>query len=221
MNCNFCGASFEESNNFCPNCGNNLKKPTQYLISSNPQQGTGLEQTQYQAVDFIVQRKILSIRPFYQIKDAKDNVFMEAKRTLFNFLFPHFTVKSPDGRPIGDIKSNLFRTNWKVTDAEGNLHAVIHMPYFTIIIKHFSIDTPNGRFKSGNSWFGYKFQCFDSQGKMSFEVDKKVLSLRETFKIQSFGTLSPFITTMSAICIDQRFYGKGITSEEHKLMDIV
>ena len=164
---------------------------------------------EYKPVDFTVQQKILALRPVYAIKDSSNNVFMEVKRNFFNPFFPHLYVKGPDGRPIGDIQGNLFRTKWKITDPQGNLHASIRMPFFSFFMKHFDMQTPTGNFKSGNSFFGLKFDCYDSQGKVAWVVDKKVFSIRDTFQIKSFGMLSPFVTTMSAICIDQRFFKSG------------
>lgn len=209
MNCNFCGSNVQEGTNFCPSCGNNLSQSTQYMnnnSNTNNQQLSTQNQVQHQAVDFTIQQQILAIRRTYKIKDVNDHEFMEARRPFFNFLQPHFNVTTPDGRPIGDIQGNFFRTTWKIKDAEGNVHAVIHFPLFSFIMKHFTIDTPNGTFQSGDSWFGYKFECFDSAGNMSFVVDKKVLSLHDTYKLQSSGELSPFVTTLSAIAIDERYH---------------
>lgn len=226
MNCTFCGSNVEEGTNFCPSCGNNLRETSQYMnknANNNNQQPSTQNQVQHQAVDFTVQQQFFTLRSTYHIKDGNDREFMSARRPFFNFLQPHFDVTTPDGRPIGDIQGNIFRTNWKIKDAEGNVHAVIHFPLFAFIMKHFTIDTPNGQFKSGDSWLGWKFECFDSAGNSSFVVDKKVLSLHDTFKIQSSGELSPFITTMSAIAIDERYHkgGSGILGGVGEIGNII
>ena len=206
MYCSFCGSQVDDSANFCEACGNNLKTQDHYLDKSQMQQESMNEYVQYKPVEFTVQQKLLALRPVYKVKDALDNPFMEVKRPFFNPFIPHLYVRYPDGRPIGHIQGNFFRTKWQITDAQGNLHATIHMPFWMIFRKHFTIDTYYGQFKSGDSIFAYKFDCYDSQGRITFLVDKKILSIRDSFKIKSFGILSPFITTMAAVCIDQRFH---------------
>ncbi len=207
MYCTFCGHQIDDSANFCEACGNNLKTSSQYLKKSQIQQESlRNDYVQYKPTEFTVQQKFLALRPVYRVKDVYENVFMEIKRPWFNPFFPQLYVKTPDGRQIGHIQGNFFRTKWEITDAEGNLHATIHMPFWMIFRKHFTIDTAYGQFRSGDSIFAYKFDCYDSQGNISFLVDKKILSIRDQFKIKSFGILSPFITTLAAVCIDQRFH---------------
>ena len=37
-------------------------------------------------------------------------------------------------------------------------------------------------------------------------VDKKIFSMRDSFKISSNGILGPFITTLAAVVIDMKFH---------------
>jgi len=204
--CTFCGTQVDDSAKFCQACGNNLQAPAQYLDKSAAQQQSMQDFVQYQPVEFTVQQKLLALRAVYRVKDAMENVFMEIKRPFFNPFFPQLDVKGPDGRYIGHIQGNFLRTEWKITDAEGHLHATIKMPFWMFFRKHFSIVTAQGEYRSGDSLFAYKWDCYDPQGRICFLVDKKILAIRDSFKIKSFGNLSPFITTLSAICIDQRFF---------------
>ena len=206
MFCNFCGSQVDDSAKFCPSCGNNFQAPAQYLDKSQAQQQSMQGNVQHQQVEFIVTQKALALRAVYNIKDANGREFMVARRNFFNPLFPHIFVQTPDGKPIGDIQGNLFRTEWKIKDPQGNVHATVRMPFIMFFRKHFDIETPNGLFKSGQSIMAYKFECYDSQGQISFLVDKKILSIRDNFKIISYGILSPFVTTLCAVCIDQRFF---------------
>ena len=208
MFCSFCGSQVNDSAYFCQACGNNLKASDQVVNKSAVQQQSTQNYVQYQHVEFVVQRKLLALRPVFTIKDAAGREFMEAKRSFINFLFPHIYVNSPDGKRIGDIKGNIFRSEWKITDAQGNLQATIHMPFLMFFNKHFTLDTSTGQYRSGDTFFAYNWICYNPQGQPSFEIDKKVLAIRDSFKIRSYGTLSPFITTMAAICIDMRFFPK-------------
>jgi uncharacterized protein YxjI len=206
--CTFCGQEAFEQANFCEACGNNLKSTSQYL-DKNAIRNESMQQefVQYKPVEFVVQQKLLALRPVYRVKDVNGQVFMEVKRPFFNPFIPYLYVKAPDGKPIGHIQGNLWRTEWKITDAEGRLHATLRFPFIMFFRKNFTVDTAYGQFRSGDSIFAYKFDCYDSQGRISFLVDKKILTIRDSFKIKSFGILSPFITTMAAVCIDQRLHG--------------
>ena len=210
MYCPLCGYNAGDAN-FCEACGNNLKTRAQqqqqdYSKAQIQQQSLQQNQQQFRAVEFVVEQKILSLRPVYKVKDMFGNVFMEIKRDWVNFFSPSLHVQAPDGRFIGRIQGNFFRTNWQLIDAQGVVQATIHFPLFMIFNKHFDIETPYGWYNSGNTFWAYKFECYDPQGQISYLVDKKILSIRDSFKIQSFGTLSPFITALSAVCIDMKFF---------------
>ena len=203
MQCNFCGSENEPDSNFCTSCGNNLKQEVLY---------TGKEQyqdpVQYQPMEFQVQQKLLALAATYKISDQSGREFMVAKKKIFTLFNTKIEVKSPEGVPIGRIQGNFFRTEWKLFDEHDQLHAVIEFPFFMFFTKSFRIHTGIGVFQSGNSVFGKRFDAYDPQGRLSFVVDKKLLSVRDSFKIQSDGLLSPFITCMAAVVIDSKFYRK-------------
>ena len=207
MYCTFCGNQVDDSANFCEACGNNLKVESQHFDKSTIQQQSMQENVQYKPTEFVVQQKLLALRPVYRVKDAFGRDFMEVKHTFFSIFNPHLDVYSTDGGQfIGSIQGNLWRSEWRITDGNGNVHEVIHMPFIMLFRKHFEIETNNGMFRSGDSFFAYNWSCYDSNGKVSFQIDKKILAIRDSFKIISYGILSPFITTMAAVCIDTRFF---------------
>lgn len=206
MFCSFCGNQIDDSAKFCSACGNNLTSSNQNFNKASIQQQSMQNFVQHQPVEFIVQQKLLALRPVYRIKDISGRDFMEVKRSFSSLFNPHLDVHTPDGQYMGCVQGNLFRTEWKIIDANNVVHAVIHIPFLMFFNKHFSLEANNGIFQSGNSFFAYNWSCYDSNGQVSFQIDKKILAIRDSFKIISYGTLSPFITTMAAICIDERFF---------------
>jgi uncharacterized protein YxjI len=197
--CHFCNLDNVEDSNFCVACGNNLKKQGHF---------TPVEAVQYQATEFQVEQKILALTATYKISDMNGRVFMEAKRTMTSPFSPKIVVKTPQGVPLGVIKGNIFKTSWKIIDAQGNVHAEVRFPFFMFISKTFKIWTEMGLFRSGRSIFEKKFEAFAPDGRLSFVVDKKILAIRDKFKIRSDGLLSPFVTCLAAVCIDQKFHSK-------------
>lgn len=209
MYCEFCGTKNEDNSQFCMNCGNNIQSKTE--IQQSGYVGTGAP-VKYSAVDFKVQQKFFALRPTYKISDGAGNEFMVVRRKFINFFRPHLFIERPDGTPLGYIQSNIWRTKWELRDAEGNLHATIVFPLIMFFRKNFHIETANGIYSSGQSIFAYKFDAYSPSGQFAFVVDKKIISIRDSFTIKSSGELSPFITCLAAVCIDQKFHSKGGSS---------
>lgn len=203
MFCEFCGTKNDDDSQFCMKCGNNIASKAEMQQSGFV--GTAAP-VKYNPVNFKVEQKIIAIRPTYKVSDANDQEFMVVKRPMLNFFRPVLHVERPDGTPLGYIQANLWRTQWAIHDAEGNLHATIFFPLIMFLRKNFQIHTANGIYNSGDSWFSYKFEAFSPSGHSAFLVDKKIFSLRDSFSIQSTGELSPFITCLAAVCIDQKFH---------------
>ncbi len=197
--CQFCKYDNTDDSNFCVACGNNLRKQDHFVKE---------EEVHYQPTEFQVEQKIIAIKPTYKISDMEGRVIMEAKRTLTSPFNPKIEVKRPDGLPLGLVKGNLFRTSWKIIDAEGNIHAVIKFPLIMFFGKTFKIQTQMGVFRSGRSLFEKKFDAYAPDGRLSFVVDKKIIAIRDKFKIISDGLLSPFVTCLAAVTIDQKFHSK-------------
>jgi uncharacterized protein YxjI len=155
-----------------------------------------------------VEQKIIAIKPTYKISDKEGREFMVAKRTLTSPFNPKIIVKTPDGYPLGEVRGNLFKTSWKIIDNQGIIHAEIKFPLIMFFSKTFTIETEIGTFTSGRSVFEKKFDAYAPDGRLSFVVDKKLIAIRDKFKIMSDGLLSPFVTCLAAVCIDQKFHKK-------------
>lgn len=219
MFCTFCGTKAEDSLNFCPACGNNLREETKTMsgggqttshsLQAQQQAQQQYQPVQFQPIEFKVKQKILAFRDTYKVYDAFENEFMIIRKEFFAWFRPALFVDNINKERIGTIQGNFWRTKFEIRDNEGQLHAVVRFPLFMLFRKHFDIETAEGIYRSGDSVFGYKFDAYDQNGGISFLVDKKILSIRDEFKIQSFGKLSPFITCLAAICIDQKFHDKG------------
>ena len=197
--CQFCNLDNTDDSNFCVACGNNLLKQGNFIPE---------EEVQYQPTEFLVEQKLIAIKPTYKISDAEGRPLMVAKRTLTSPFNPKIVVQTPDGHPLGVVRGNFFKTSWKIIDNEGNIHAVIKFPLLMFFGKTFKIETKIGVFTSGRSLFEKKFDAYAPDGRLSFVVDKKMIAIRDKFKIISDGLLSPFITCLAAVCIDQKFKQK-------------
>ncbi len=207
MYCDFCGTQVPEGAKFCPICGNNLQDAPLVSYKGQDHAETAAQTSiQYQPVEFKVQQKLLAFRPIYKVSDAQDREFMVAKRPFFIIFRPKVNVARPDGTPLGHIRGNFWRTKWQIIDNQGRIHATLKFPYIALFRKWFRLTTPTGTYESGKSFFNYKFEVYDAKGQICFEVNKKVISIRDSFKIISNGLLSPFVTCMAAVIIDQKYH---------------
>lgn len=204
MYCTFCGSENNDLDNFCQACGNNLKAGTT-VDETGYAGGGGVE---YQPVNFKVEQKFFALRPTYKISDATGQEFMVARKSWFSFFRPYLEIEDMQGKIIGTIQSNLWRTSWEIRDEHMNLHATITFPFIMFFRKNFQIHTANGIYNSGDSYFSYRFDAYAPSGQLAFTVNKKIFSIRDSFQIESFGGLSPFLTCLAAVCIDQKFHQK-------------
>ncbi len=221
MYCPYCGTENKETNQFCTSCGQPLKGgPSQQApenVSGTPAkpmpaypqfQQPSLQQGQYQRAEYIVEQKLLSMTQTYKIKDIMGNEIMIARRKMSSIFNPKIEITSPDGNNLGYIQGNFFKTQWDIFDNNNIKQATITFPFFMFLHKTFEIETNVGMFRSQDSVFGKKFDAYDPNGRLAFTVDKKILSVRDSFKIISNGQLGPFITCLAAVVIDMKFYTK-------------
>ncbi|MHA2168929.1 MAG: zinc-ribbon domain-containing protein [Candidatus Kariarchaeaceae archaeon] len=210
MYCPVCGEQNPDGSAFCSGCGNNLSEELHYVPKGQsfppPQQQ---QVVQFQPIDFTVQQKIFSFRATYKVSNANRHEFMVIRRNFINPFRPFLRVEGIDGRPMGHIQGNFWRTKWEIYDEHMNLHATIRFPFIMIFRKRFSIETADGIYNSGTSLFAYKFDAYAPDGQISFLVDKKIFTIRDQFQIKSFGNLNPYLCCLAAVTVDQRFHSKG------------
>ncbi len=203
MHCGNCGNENKEDSQFCQSCGQTLGSvPQQTSQGYQPQMA---QPNYFQPTEYQVQQKLLSMTQTYKIKDANGIEFMVARRKMTSIFNPKIEVKDMLGNDIGYVQGNFFRTRWEVYDSNENHHGTIEFPFFMFFTKSFTITTPIGMFRSGGSVFGKRFDAYAPDGRLSFVVDKKLFSIRDSFKVTSNDQLGPFLTCIAAVVIDQKF----------------
>jgi uncharacterized protein YxjI len=202
MFCSFCGHKNTPTSNFCMDCGNNLKQNQQSFKNKNEFS----EPVKYNKADFKVKQRLFAFTATYNVSDIKDQEVMTVKREFSSFFSPKLVATDTNGNLLGIVQGNFFKTKWEIFNDKQEVLGILHFPFFMFITKSFTLETPIGVFRSGNSVFAKRFDAYDPNGNLSFTVDKKIMSIRDTFLIQSNGLLNPLLTCLAAICIDQRFH---------------
>ena len=66
-----------------------------------------------------IHRKIVAVKPTYEIKDASDNLVGKIEKALLSFR-PKLSVKDNSGNKLLEIKGNLLRWDFNIVDMHGN-----------------------------------------------------------------------------------------------------
>lgn len=72
-----------------------------------------------------IHKKIISIKPTYDLKDAEENQLARLKKTFWSFIRPKFYLENPQGEKIMIAQGKFMGFNFTVTDPEGNLIGTI------------------------------------------------------------------------------------------------
>jgi uncharacterized protein YxjI len=74
---------------------------------------------------FTVNRKLVSIRASYIIKDAHGNMLGRTNRKIFTLFRPKLWLEDEDGKKLLEAKGNFLGRDFKITNSEGNLKAKV------------------------------------------------------------------------------------------------
>lgn len=202
--CENCGSENSPNSKFCQSCGGSIASDVSQL-STNGYKPQLAQAGVFRPTEYQVEQKLLSMTQTYKIKDQMGIEFMIARRKMSSIFNPKIEVKDIAGNDLGYIQGNFFKTQWNIFDVQERHHGTIEFPFFMWFTKSFTISTPIGVFRSGDSVFGKRFDAYAPDGRLAFVVDKKLISLRDSFKVSSNDQLGPFVTCLAAVVIDQKF----------------
>ena len=74
---------------------------------------------------FTVNRKLVSIRASYIIKDAHGNMLGRTNRKIFTLFRPKLWLEDEDGKKLLEAKGNFLGRDFKITNSEGNVKAKV------------------------------------------------------------------------------------------------
>jgi len=74
---------------------------------------------------FTVNRKLVSIRASYIIKDAHGNMLGRTNRKIFTLFRPQLWLEDEGGKKLLEAKGNFLGRDFKITNSEGNLKAKV------------------------------------------------------------------------------------------------
>ncbi|MHA1829755.1 MAG: LURP-one-related/scramblase family protein, partial [Candidatus Heimdallarchaeaceae archaeon] len=139
---------------------------------------------------FKVKQKIIALIPTFDIYDeATGNQVFKARKTFLS-LTPNIKIYNMQGVKVIEIKANFFFANkWKIYQ-DGKLIGTVKFPIFRLCGIKFDVELL-GNIYTAADILGWSFKAVDVNNRIGFTLDKKVFSLRDTYKITVYPPLEP------------------------------
>jgi uncharacterized protein YxjI len=74
---------------------------------------------------FTINKKLVSIRPSYMIKDATEDLLGRTKRKILTLFRPKLWLEDKDGKKLLEAQGNFLGKDFNIKDLKGNLKAKI------------------------------------------------------------------------------------------------
>jgi len=74
---------------------------------------------------FTVNKKLVSVRASYMIKDAQENTIGRTNRKILTLFRPKLWLESENGKKLLEAQGNFLGRDFKIKDSKGNLKAKI------------------------------------------------------------------------------------------------
>ena len=74
---------------------------------------------------FTVNKKLVSIRASYMLKDAHENMLGRTNRKILTFFRPKLWLEDEDGKKLLEAQGNFLGRDFKIKDSKGNLKAKV------------------------------------------------------------------------------------------------
>jgi len=158
-----------------------------------------------------VVQKLISMRPVFEIYDETTGEKLGIiRQTWLSFLRSTLHFEDMSGRRILTAKGGFFDKTFYLLDESGQKIAKLTRPWIAFR-KNFTIHYRDEIVKAQAGFLPWGFEAISSSGLFAFRLDKKILALRDTFRI-SVGTsyMDWLHAVASAVVVDRVFFkGKG------------
>jgi len=74
---------------------------------------------------FTVNKKLVSVRASYMLKDAQENILGRTNRKILTLFRPKLWLEDEDGKKLLEAQGNFFGRDFKIKDSKGNLKAKV------------------------------------------------------------------------------------------------
>ena len=160
---------------------------------------------QNQPFGFKIQQKFFSLTATYKITDvATDQQIYKAKRKLFSFL-KTIVIEDMQGIEVARIKGNfLFNNKWKIIQNE-NVIGSIKFPLVKLCGIEFTVELMDNVYHASDL-MAYSFTARDANNQVGFTLDRKVFTIKDTYRVDVYPPLEPIFGLAATLAIDYKFF---------------
>ena len=157
-----------------------------------------------------VEQKLVSMRPVYEIYDEETGERVAvAKQTWLSFLRSTVNIEDPQGNKILTAKGGFFDKTFYLLDPSGAKIAKITRPWI-MWNKRFTMHYRDDEIHAQGGVMAWGFNAASQSGSFAFKLDKKVISVRDQFRVEVGDYMDWRHAVASAIVVDRIFFkGKG------------
>lgn len=156
--------------------------------------------------NFKVQQKILAARPVYEIFDETTGEQVGiARQTWLSFLRSTVHVEDMQGNRILTARGGFFDKTFWLEDQDGNKLVKLTRPWIAFR-KNFKMYYRDEEVKAQGGFLAWGFEAISSGGIFAFRLDKKILAVRDQFRVQVGDYMDWKHAVASAIVVDRIFF---------------
>ncbi|MBY8997393.1 MAG: hypothetical protein KGD60_06660 [Candidatus Thorarchaeota archaeon] len=157
-------------------------------------------------LNYKVQQKILAARPVYEIFDeTTGQQIAVARQTWLSFLRSTMHVEDMQGNRILTAKGGFFDKTFWLEDQDGNKLVKLTRPWIALR-KNFKMYYRDEEVKAQGGYLAWGFEALSSGGVFAFRFDKKILAVRDQFRVQVGDYMDWKHAIASSLVVDRIFF---------------
>jgi uncharacterized protein YxjI len=156
--------------------------------------------------NYKVMQKLLAMRPVFEVYDEMSGQrIATARQTWLSFL--RSTVKFEDeaGNIILTAKGGFFDKTFWLIDGSGQKVAKLVRPWIALR-QNFTIYYRDETVKAQGGFLAWGFEAVSNTGMFAFRLDKKILAVRDQFRVSVGDYMDPLHAIASAVVVDRIFF---------------
>ncbi|MCB9099956.1 MAG: LURP-one-related family protein [Anaerolineales bacterium] len=154
---------------------------------------------------YIIDQKLFSIRGTYLIKDANGGEIGKVDGKLLSW-GANYQFVDTSGQMLGRLSQKVIRIRptFQILDANEKLVVTMKQKLFKLIGSEYWFEDPTGHeiLRAKGKFHAHAYTLFDNQGGTVAEVNKKWVSLRDSYGVEIFSSTDRLIVLGAVICID-------------------
>jgi len=155
-----------------------------------------------------VVQKLISMRPVFEVYDeTTGEKLLVIRQTWLSFLRSTLNFEDSSGRKILTAKGGFFNKTFWLLDESGQKIAKVVRPWIALR-QNFTIHYRDDIVKAQGGFLAWGFEATSSSGQFAFRLDKKILAIRDQFRV-SVGSYMDWLHAVAAAVIVDRIFFKG------------